>query len=397
MTAVRVLAEDEYRAAHRLFAGALLQDAADDAGWERTRPSYPPGRVLGVDVDGELSGTAMSFAVRTAVPGGAALPTAAVTRVGVRADRTRRGLLSALMARLLADARASGEVLASLRASEARIYGRFGYGTATRGRAVAVRTGGGLRATAPAGGTVRLVTGDAVVPALAAVHDALALRRAGGITRPRPWWAGTVGRRLDRWLLAAVHRGPAGDDGFAVAAAGDGGFAERTLRVLDLHAGDDAAAAGLWRFLLGLDLAARVEADLRPLDEPLDLLLADPRDVTVTGEADETWLRLVDVPAALAARSWGAAPAVRIAVHDRLLPGNTGVYRIGPDGVERTAPDGPADLECDVAALAAAYLGDRAPSRLAATGWWRVHSAAALPAADALFATGAVPWCGTFF
>ena len=397
MTAVRVLTDHEYREAHRVFAGALLQDAADDAGWERTRPSYPPGRVLGADVDGELSGTAMSFAVRTAVPGGAALPTAAVTRVGVRADRTRRGLLSALMARQLAEARGAGEVLASLRASETRIYGRFGYGVATRGRAVGVRTGGGLRPTAPADGTVRLVTGDAVVPTLTAVHDALALRRTGGITRPGPWWAGTVGRRLERWLLAAVHRGPDGDDGFAVAVAGEGGFGDRTLRVVDLHADGDAAGAGLWRFLLGLDLVARVEADLRPLDEPLDLLLADPRDVTVTGEADETWLRLVDVPAALAARSWGEGPGVRIAVHDRLLPGNTGVYRVGAGGAERTGPDGPADLECDVAALAMAYLGDRAPSRLAATGWWRVHSPAALPAADALFATGAVPWCGTFF
>jgi predicted acetyltransferase len=86
---------------------------------------------------------------------------------------------------------------------------------------------------------------------------------------------------------------------------------------------------------------------------------------------------------------------VRIAVHDRLLPGNAGVYRVCADGVERT--DGPAELECDVAALAMAHLGDRTPSQLAATGWWRVHDPAALPAADALFAAPVAPWCGTYF
>ena len=44
-----------------------------------------------------------------------------------------------------------------------------------------------------------------------------------------------------------------------------------------------------------------------------------------------------------------------------------------------------------------AYLGDRSPSTLAATGWWTAHDPAALPRADALFATDTVPWCGTHF
>ncbi len=393
---VRALPDDELRAAHRLFAGALHVDPIGDDDWEQARAGYEPGRTLGVDHDGELVGTAMSFATRTALPGGSAVATAAVTRVGVRADRTRRGVLSALMARQLADARDRGEILASLRASEARIYGRFGFGVASRGREVAVTTAGGLRT--PAAGAVRMVTGDAVLPALTAVYDTLALARPGGITRPAHWWNRGMMGRWNRHHVAAVHTGPSGDDGFVLATAAEGGgFASRTLQVADLHAADVDATAGLWGFLLGLDLVARVEAVLRPLDEPLDLLLADPRDVTVTGETDETWLRLLDVPAALAARAWGPGPAVRLAVHDRLLPANTGVYRIGRDGVERTGADGPADLECDVAALSMAYLGDRAPSRLAATGWWRVHDRAALPAADALFATSAPPWCGTYF
>jgi predicted acetyltransferase len=394
---VRPLGPDELRAAHTLFAGTIHHDAPDDDGWASVRATYDPGRTLGVDDGGALVGTTTSFATRTAVPGGAALDTAAVTRVGVRPDRTRRGVLSAMMRAQLDDVAARGEPLASLRASEARIYGRFGYGVATRGRELSVRTRGDWRG--PGGGRVRLVTGADVVPVLADLHRRIALLRPGGITRPQAMWDRTVGGQVAgrRHLIAAVHTGPDGDDGFALAAPdGDGAdFADRTLHLRDLHAASLGATAGLWRFLLGLDLVGRVTARLRPTDEPLELLLADPRDCAAGRVEDETWLRIVDVPTALAARTWGDGPPLLLAVHDRLRPGNDGVYRIGHGGAERVTAE--PELECDVAALAMAYLGDRAPSLLAATGWWRVHDATAPDRADALFATPSAPWCGTYF
>ncbi|WP_300015555.1 GNAT family N-acetyltransferase [Pseudonocardia sp.] len=395
---VRVLDPDELRAAHTLFAAALHLDPLDDESWERRRHSYLPGRTLGVSDSSGLIGTTMSFPARTAVPG-AALPTAAVSRVGVRADRTRRGVLSELMRAQFDDAAVRGEVIATLRASEARIYGRFGYGVATRAREVTVGTRGGLRDGAPPGGTVRMLPAGDIVAATAAVHARIALDRVGGMTRHEQLWDQGIGNRVRRHehVVAAVHTGPGGDDGYAVAVPGgsDGGFADRALRVTDLHAAGVDATAGLWRFLLGLDLIGRVEGWMRPVDEPLELLLADPRDCRVTGETDETWLRILDVPAALAARSWGPGRPVRIAVRDPLRPRNEGVYRIGEGRAEPV--DAAPELQCDVAALAMAYLGDRAPSQLAATGWWHVHDPAAVARADAVFATATRPWCGTFF
>jgi predicted acetyltransferase len=270
---------------------------------------------------------------------------------------------------------------------------------ATRAREITVEARGGLRDGAPQAGTVRMLPVDEVVATTAAVHERIALHRVGGMTRHEQLWdLGTGGRiRHHQHLVAAVYTGPDGDDGYAIAVPGgdDRGIADRSLRVTDLHATDVDATAGLWRFLLGLDLVGRVEGWMRPLDEPLELLLADPRDCRTTGHIDETWLRILDVPAALAARTWGAGPPVRLAVRDRLRPQNEGVYRIGDGSAARM--DGGPDLECDVTGLAMAYLGDRAPSQLAATGWWRVREPAALPRADALFATGAVPWCGTYF
>lgn len=415
---VRVLGPDELRPSTDLFRSALHTTPLDDDGWRRGGARHVPGRTLGAFEDlppatgadsagagstgaggTEMVGTAMSFPCRTAVPGGAAVDTAAVSLVGVRPDRTRRGHLSALMQAQLTDVAARGELLATLRASETGIYGRFGYGIATRGRAVRIRGGATLRPDAPGGGTVRMPTADRARSELPALADRLALHRPGGMTRPAAWWPAFlegIGPARD-FRAAAVHTGPGGDDGYAVwtVADGDGGD---TVTVLDLHAADAAATADLWRFLVGMDLVGAVTGRLRPLDEDLSLLLTDPRAFQVEGQADETWLRLVDVAGALAARTWGEAAPVVLRVHDRMLPANDGAVRVGPDGPEPVEDATAPDLECDVDALAMAYLGDRRPSELVAAGWWRSRDDAAVARADALFATpGPVPWCGTYF
>jgi predicted acetyltransferase len=152
------------------------------------------------------------------------------------------------------------------------------------------------------------------------------------------------------------------------------------------------AFGALWRYLLGVDLVARIEAAGRPVDEPVELLLTDPRACQTTSVSDEQWLRLVDVPAALAARSY-LGEAVAVEVIDPLLGHNCGTYRVAADGVRRTGE--PAQLRLDVAALADIYLGTWRPSALAQAGLAEVRDPAALAAADRLFAAPAVPWCGT--
>ncbi|MFR9803375.1 GNAT family N-acetyltransferase [Pseudonocardia sp. RS010] len=413
---MRVLEPDELRAAHALFGAALHAGGpADDERWAVARTSYDPGRTFGVDQpEGTLAGTATSFGSALTVPGGAQVPMAAVTRVGVRADRTRRGLLTALMREQLQDAADRGEVAATLRASEARIYGRFGYGVASRGRNVRVTAGARFRVDAPPGGDVRLVGVDEAATVLPPLYARIldGATRPGPITRPDGWWASTLRRPApDTARGIAVHTGPDGDDGFASWTVRQEGsdFGENVLDVADLHAATPQAVAGLWRFLLGIDLLRHVAAHLRPLDEPLDLFLEDPRACRTTGIGDETWLRLLDVPAALAARAWGdtGGEPVRIRVHDPLFPANDGVHVVGAGGPDtrgstgtseaEPAAGGRADLECDVAGLAMAYLSDRRPAELVASGWWTAHDRAAVARADRLFAAGEAPWCGTFF
>jgi predicted acetyltransferase len=397
---VRPLAESEIRAANNMFRGTLHLPPLTDGEWQIVSRFFEPSRPFGAFLDGELIGTTASSAVSLAVPGGVT-SAAAVTMVGVRADRTRRGALTAMMRAQLADVLDRGESVAILHASEATIYGRFGYGPATRARTVSLdRSTSVLRPDAPSGGELRLVGLADAAKILPEIYRRIGMARPGMISRDDAWWSRATSTRADEHRVIVVHAGQDGlDDGYAwyEPITGDHrvGNYSCSLQVGDFQAADAVAAAELWRFLLAVDLANSVQAFRRPIDEPLEWWLTDRRRVQVPRMADDLWLRPVNVPAALAARSFGGTEPVVIEIRDRILPVNSGNYRIGPDGV--SSSDLPAQLAMDVDALGAAYLGDVALSTLAAANRVEVLDPAALAIADQVFATGQIPWCGTGF
>ncbi|WP_092520657.1 GNAT family N-acetyltransferase [Actinopolyspora saharensis] len=400
---VRPLAESEFRASNDLFRKALNAPTVTDAGWRVLGERYEPGRVWGDHIGGQLAGTTMSFASSLALPGGAELPAAAVTAVGVRADLTRRGVLTELMRAQLDEVRRRGEAAAMLHASETAIYGRFGYGVATRSRTVALETARAVpRERAPGGGRVRLVDVDEAAEILPGLYRDLGVVRAGMIARPPTWWRSHLARRElhGDYAVVAVHSDPDGvDDGFAVWVPGGNdyrfGDGRTTLRLLDLHAAGPDATAALWWFLLGVDLADEVVAIERPLDEPLEWWLADSRQCRVRDVYDGLWVRPVDVPAMLRGRSYGTAEPVVLEVRDGLLPENAGCYLVAPDGVESTGRE--PQLSVDVAELAALLFGEARPSTLAEANLLEAHDPKALDRADRLFAALERSWCGTHF
>ncbi len=119
---LRLLDQSELRAAQDLFLAALHRPPISDADWTAATTYYDNSRTLGAFEGDRLIGTATSWASRLAVPGGATVPHAAISRVGVRADRTRRGVLSALLRSQLTQLREQGSVAATLRATEAVSY-----------------------------------------------------------------------------------------------------------------------------------------------------------------------------------------------------------------------------------------------------------------------------------
>lgn len=397
---IRVLDDSQYRTAHSLFRGTLHHTPAPDEQWELVRESYDPGRALGAFADGEMVGSVQSFASRMAVPGGAVVQHGAVSRVGVRADWTRRGVLSALQRAM----RSAGDVVSSLRASETVIYGRYGYGVASRFRYLQIDRRTAAPRSRPVG-RVRLVETEAGERIARELFDELTLRRAGTITRWPAWWGLSIRRPMvDENVKIAVRSSStsssSADDGYVVFKVERGEIDPRqgkqtTLTVLDLWARNAEAWADLWLFVLGIDLVGEVSAPGRPVDEPVQWLLGDSRACRIPDEFDETWLRLLDVPAALSARTYRDAEPVVIGVRDTYLPENSGTYRITADGVSRV--DDAPELVLDVDVLASTYLGDVSFSTLAAARRLDVVDPTAPSRADALFVVSEIPWCGSYF
>jgi predicted acetyltransferase len=400
---VRPVTEDERRTTLDLLGRSLHTNRISDESWAQHGDSWPAAHKFGAFDGGTPIGIASSFDSGIAVPGGAVLPLGAVDGVGVRADRTRRGVLTAMMAVQLEDFAARGIPLAALHASEPTIYGRFGYGSAALGKTVWLpRPAARLHDRVPAAGDVRMLTPEEAVKEIPGLYQRIGLHRAGMIGRPAEWWPIAHDRLVgpEGSYVVAVHSGPDGDDGYVVYDTVDRRTLESpdegaVLKVRELQSADPAARAALWRFLLSIDLVSGVRARYRPVDEPLAVMLADHRHARTADVEDDLWLRPVDVAAALAARTYRAAEPVVLAVADRMLPANTGHYEVTPDGARRT--ESAADLALDVDTLGMLYLGQWSATALAEAGRITVHDPAAPARADELFTTITAPWCGTYF
>lgn len=389
MTEIRVLHDEaQFRAHTTVFRRAMHGSPPTDEKWPVILPSYEPGRALAAFEGDEMIGTIQSFGSSLVVPGGALVQHAAISRVGVRADYTRRGVLTALMREQLTSL---PDPVATLRASEGRIYGRFGYGLAGYWRTVKVDA---RKAVIPGGptGRVRMLDQDTADKLLPELHEAIGLTKPGQIGRWAGWWARARDRKSDASnSVTVVHSGPDGDDGFVTYTVSEKNDFTHELSVEDFVWANDDAWRDLWIYVSKLDLVDRIEVSVA-LDDPLTWLFEDPRVVQTTEVFDEIWLRLVDLPRMLAARTYGVGEPVVIEVHDKLLPANSGRYRVSPDGAERV--DTQADLTIPVDLLGAVYLGDTTFSQLAAAK--RIEGTR-LADADALFAVSRKPLCGTFF
>ncbi|WP_297697402.1 GNAT family N-acetyltransferase [Mycobacterium sp.] len=403
-TEIRVLdSEDDLVAAANVFRAAMVgfPPLAGLAPGQITT-LLEPGRTVGAFADGQLVGTADAVTSRLTLPGPALVGHAAVTHIGVLPSFTRQGIATGLIRHQLRDFAARGEVVATLRASEATIYGRYGYGVASSSQSVEVRTArAALRRDVGPGGPVRLLdTAQAweVLPRIYAEHRP---DRPGTIDRPQVWWQGLRLRTESSPgpAYVAVHGAPGSESGFARYRPIDTEqwfiSDQRTIVVEDFFAPSTEAYLGLLRFLLGLDLVDRVVFWMLPLDDPLPGLVVDRRSVRVTAMHDETWLRIIDAGAALTARGYIGDGSVTIAVNDPLLPANSARFVIAGDGVAVT--DGPPDLEVDVEGLGAVLLGGARWRDLAVAGLARADDPAALAVADRLFAVPEAPHAGFFF
>jgi predicted acetyltransferase len=168
---------------------------------------------------------------------------------------------------------------------------------------------------------------------------------------------------------------------------------ETTLEVSEAHGTSPRALAAIWRYLLGIDWFARIEASWLSLDHPLLLWLREPRRMNFM-VVEGLWARLVDVGAALSARSLGEGSIVP-AVRDEFCPWNTARWQIRDGAVARTTAE--ADVVLEAAELGSVYLGGFTFDQLLRAGRVDELKPGGVQRADRLFQTPRQPWCPELF
>lgn len=403
-----------YRA---VAAGFLRAPEVSEREVEVRRGGTDLGRTQGAYDGGRCVGTFRTTPQLLTVPGGAALPSCAVTNVTVSPTHRRRGLLTGMMGSALRDAKERGDAFASLISAEYPIYGRHGFGPAawtTEWEVTIARARLDPRYAGPAdlgdGGRVDLVDAAEFRRVAPGLHDRFRAQaeRQGAVDRTARWWSLFTGelRTSDAPFTPpfhAVYRDAAGVPQGAVTYTSDDTWAaklpEQTLTIWDLFATTGAGEAALWRLVLAMDWVRYVRTGLRAPDDVLPLLLPDPRAARTVTHADFLWLRPLDVPRMLEARTYAARGTLVLELRDKDgYAGGRFRLEARPGGGARCARthDDP-DLSMDVGELGTLYLGDESALRLAALGRVAEHTAGALREADTLLRTGRRAWCPDIF
>jgi predicted acetyltransferase len=374
------------------------------------------GRTLAAFDGGTMVGRAGAFSFQMRVPGAMAA-VAGVSLVAVLPSHRRQGILSALMRRQLAEVSERGEAVAVLFATESGIYGRYGYGRASWHAAYRLQRGEGTLAPgAPADTGLRLRIAEPLSARaeLAKVYDRALAERPGLYARTEPWWDRLLtdlysedgSSRQIRCVLAEDDSGPRAYAVFTSAERWDedAGLPQGVLEVGEAIATDPAATAALWDNLLSRDLVSDFHARMRPVDDPLLYLLADPRRIRSV-VSDGLWVRLVDVGRALAQRHYASPVDVVIDVADELCPQNAGRWRlatqasVAPAGFRATCErtTAVADVVLPVQAMGAAYLGGTGLTAMASAGLVSEATPGALAALSTAMSWDPAPWCPMTF
>jgi predicted acetyltransferase len=403
---LRTITDDEVPAfLHAVVLGFGGDVEGDDRGAERLRQTTELGRTYAAFDGSRIVGTSSTFSLELAVPGGR-VAMGGFTMATVSPTHRRQGILREMMSAHLREVRARGEPLSGLWASEAPIYGRFGYGVAAEGDQLAFTD---LELPAPASGDddrIELIDDELAAELLPRLHERIAMRRPGALARTQAWWkhrcfdespARRQGASARRQAVAMRGDSAVGYAVYRQRPSWQGAVADGTLELVELTASDLQAELSLWRMLASVDLFPRVKWWNAPVDVPLPWLALDRRRLTRT-RTDTLWLRVCDVQAALEGRAYGGDGALILAVDDPIFPDNARTY-------ELTVEEGrgacvlstqPAELQLDIRALSSLYLGGVAPSQLARAGQL-TGGPGVLARADRLFSWPEAPWCPEIF
>ncbi len=356
---------------------------------------------------GKPVATYASFPGTLNVGGGVLLPAHQITSVTVSPTHRRRGILRAMITEDLQAAHAAGLPLAVLTASEATIYGRFGFGIVAERVRFSLKTGNGVKTRVPAAGTVIAIDPaelDTLAPEIFAAAHSTTLGSVSHCTFD-------VGNAAGRWedfdalspiknLRAALHLDAQGTvDGFITYEFSGWKSKSPGMAIGQMCALTGAARRELVAYLGEHDLVEEVTGR-GPVDDVIPLALENSRDYKVTRMGDHLWTRILDLQAVLAARPYGCDGSISLGVRDDLMLAH-GAWELSVansvPSVRRAPADLPVDATLDIRDLATLVMGLRSASNLAEAGVLTAHTPDALASLDALFATTSIPYCQADF
>jgi len=356
--------------------------------------------------DDRIVGTLRSFPTAFTVPGPTQVSAAALTNVTVSPTHRRRGLLSQMLEADLVSSHERGEAIGILVSAEYPIYGRFGYGPAIYGANYVIDSPR-VRFLEPSAGNVELVDRETLRAEAPPVYEEFRATQTGSIERLGRWWDRVLhqvevpGAKLPRGYQA-LYRTSSGDvEGYLRYNANEeteGMLPKGTLNVEELVAVTPRAYQRLWQFCCEVDLLTSVRADDRSVEEMLPWFIEDARSVRQTARFDFVWVRILDVPRALAGRLYSANGRVVVEVTDPLgISDGRYALEASPYGASCERVHETPEVAMPVAALGAIYPGGVSLGALARAGWVDEHRPGTVETIDLMFRSADVPWCSTQF
>lgn len=341
------------------FAGGTMRDFINDIGIEHYRAVWRDGRIVG----------GLAAAPFGQWFGGACLPTAGISAVGVAPGERRRGVGGMMLRATLHELRAAGIPLAVLypatlpyyrRAGFARAGSRMTYGLPLAGIDIA----GEMAEMMPAGA--------ADEPTFRALYQERARRHSGHLERPNWLWRYRFAPPQKRMFhFLAMRDGK--PEGYLAYYQGE---RHEPLTITDVCVLTPAAG----RAILGVLDSYRSMVDEAiwnggPLDPLLylldDHLVAGARLKWRVARHYDWMLRLVDVAQALTARGYppDVSLETQLQIDDDVLPENHGCWTLRiHQGRAEVESGGAGRVRLDIRDLTALYTGFLSPIDLLALG-----------------------------
>ena len=367
--------------------------------------------VAAVDTgSGRIIGTGGADSYSLTVPGGATVPMAGVAYMTTSVTHRRQGAFSSMMSQIHSAARERGDIIAGLWASQSHLYSRFGYGLAINSYDWEIDPSYGAFSHSPVSDDdesdahVYFVGADEAAAMLPGIYEQMRQQTTGAVDRSPGRWRyelfdeERVRARASSMFFAICEEAgeQTGYVAYRMRRVGDTDMG--TLEVSEQVSVTDTAHATMWRFLLNFDLVGKIIAVNRPADDPLWWMLSDPRRLNRKSH-DALWLRLLDIPKALEARTYNADGRLKITLVSEAQPEVTGTYVLDIDdsqaSVKKTT-DKP-DVVVTPADLAALYMGGVTPGSLVEAGRVDVVTTGSLAKLHGMFSTDSAPWCAHYF